>query len=251
MMWEWRRHSRIVEPNPSAARLGSEVIAVSDTIRRALPEPRQALPEFIVAVDVETTGLHSTDRVVSLGAVWFATRNLLEPAFPISFIHLIFDPGRKSHPQAETVHGYSDWVLRHQDPFSTYAMRIRDFLHAGNVVIAHNAAFDLPFINRELTHAGLSPIDRPKFCTMEGYRAADLGGSASLNSVCAQFGLKRQGRTHGALEDAWLAMMVYLWLHDFQHCRPFAELDGLASAFNLRSSPPVPAGPLPRRQHRS
>ena len=48
---------------------------------------------------------------------------------------------------------------------------------------------------------------------MKGYRALELGGSASLSAVCRHIKLARSGDLHGAIEDAWLAMQIYLWLH--------------------------------------
>ncbi|HEY4981467.1 MAG TPA: exonuclease domain-containing protein [Pseudolabrys sp.] len=203
-----------------------------------------------MAVDVETTGLHSTDRIVSIGAIWLPTACLSEPSFPISYIHLIFDPGRTSHPKAEEVHGFDDWTLRHQEPFGLYAERIRRFLQSGNLIIAHNAEFDIGFINRELATAGQPTLDKPICCTTEGYRAADLGASASLKSVCATMGLRRQGKVHGALEDAWLALMAYLWLHDYEHCKPFIACGQHLELFNLLPAPPRPEGALPRRSRK-
>ena len=51
------------------------------------------------------------------------------------------------------------------------------------------------------------------YCTMKGYRALELGGSASLSAVCRHIKLARAGDLHDAIEDAWLAMQIYLWLH--------------------------------------
>src|SRR5437879_12674457 len=48
---------------------------------------------------------------------------------------------------------------------------------------------------------------------MQGYLALDLGGSASLSAVCRHIKLARAGDLHDAIEDAWLAMQIYLWLH--------------------------------------
>jgi DNA polymerase III epsilon subunit-like protein len=76
-----------------------------------------------------------------------------------------------------------------------------------------NAAFDFRFINREMTSAGLPTLTRPIYCTMKGYRALGLGGSASLSAVCSYIKLARSDQLHAAIEDAWLAMQVYLWLH--------------------------------------
>jgi DNA polymerase-3 subunit epsilon len=61
--------------------------------------------------------------------------------------------------------------------------------------------------------SGLPALTRPVYCTMKGYRARDLGGSASLSAVCRRIRLARAGDLHDAVEDAWLAMQIYLWLH--------------------------------------
>src|SRR5690242_3832688 len=57
----------------------------------------------------------------------------------MAYIHLIFDPGRKSHLSAEANHGYSDWALRHQESFGIYAATIERFFDSADLVVAHNA----------------------------------------------------------------------------------------------------------------
>ena len=80
------------------------------------------------------------------------------------------------------------------------------FLTSYELLVAHNVAFDLRFINREMRLSGLPPLTRPVYCTMKGYRALDLGGSASLSAVCGHIHLARSGDLHDAIEDAWLTM---------------------------------------------
>lgn len=238
-MWGWlRRRTPQIDPVPAAAPVASVWF--------------EALPESIVAVDVETTGLHSRDRIVSLGAIWLPTAPLAEGSFNISYLHLIFDPGLKSHPRAEEVHGHDDWLLRHQEPFSTYADAIRRFIHAGDLIVAHNAEFDLEFINREMGLAGKAArFKRPVYCTMRSYQNAGHSGSAALTSVCANIGLARLGQRHGALEDAWIALMVYLWLQGCPHRKPFVEAAQHLDIFNLLPCPPRPDGALPRRKSKA
>jgi DNA polymerase-3 subunit epsilon len=211
-----------------------------------------SLPTTIVAVDVETTGLSSSDRIVTLGAWRVRPAELSNGEFAAECLHLIVDPGKKSHPRAEQVHGYPDWALRHQQPFAEHANLVRDFLSSGDVVVAHNANFDFTFIDREYFNLG-QKIEIPCYCTMSGYRQSVSAGRASLNAVCNQIGLQRIGQKHGALEDAWLALMVYLWLNhappDF--ILPFAKVveKGVPLApFNYREPPQQPPGPLPTRR---
>ena len=250
-MWDWLKPREIVETRTRDDLVGATIVRVTETTTRIGRGPAPKLPDFVVAVDVETTGVAPDDRIVSLGAIWLATASLAEGCFPVSYIHLVFDPGKKSHPKAAQIHGFDDWTLRHQEPFASYAARIREFLHAGDVIVAHNADFDLGFINRELAIAGQPPIAKPICCTIEGYRALGLNGSASLSSVCFEMGLHRKGTIHGALEDAWLALMVYLWLHGYEHCKPFSACGQHLELFNLRPAPPRPERALPRRKRKN
>ena len=77
-----------------------------------------------------------------------------------------------------------------------------DFGAQAHPVIASNAAFDLSLINREMRFSGLPALTRPVYCTMKGYRALELGDSASLSAVCRHIKLARAGDLHGAIEDA-------------------------------------------------
>lgn len=205
---------------------------------------RGGVPSSIVFVDVETTGLTDRDRVVSLGAVWLSTASLANGPFPVSFVHLIFNPERKCHPAATRVHGYSDRLLCQQESFSARAEFLRQYLNCAELIVAHNASFDISFINRELQYAGEFPLNRPVYCTMEGCRERQLS-SAALENVCEQIGIRRLAKRHGALEDSWLAMMVYLWLHDRPCLRPFSDLGGYVEPFNFHpvKDEPMNIGP--------
>ena len=205
-----------------------------------------ALPPQIVFVDVETTGLGAADRVVTLAALHLDTASLAGGPLALDAIHLAFDPRRDCHPDAAAVHGYSDWDLRHQDPFSAHAAAVHAFLHRAPVVVAHNAAFDLRFIAREFEKSGLPPLARPAFCTMQAYRARGHAGSASLDAVCRRIGASRSGARHGALEDAWLALRVYLWLHGRKGGPAMPEALRRGPS-NWITPPPVPDGPWPKR----
>jgi DNA polymerase-3 subunit epsilon len=169
--------------------------------------------------------------------------------FDLRFIHLIFDPGKKSHPEAEAIHGYSDWVLRHQEPFDKQAQLIVELVELADLVLAHNAPFDVEFVNRELTSSAKPPISKPSFCTMLAYRERVGFGSSKLSEATARIGLARAGRSHSALEDAWLAMMLYLWLQGCPYRFGFDKFDNPAPA-NMREVPPALEGPLPRRKRR-
>ena len=171
------------------------------------------LPTSIAFCDVETTGLGNHDRIVSLGAIGMISRDLNKGRSNLTYLYLVFDPGRAKRHGAEHIHGFSVSTLRLQDPFAVHAADVRRFLTSHELLVAHNAAFDLRFINREMRLSGLPALTSPVYCTMKGYRALNLGGSAALSAVCGHIKLARAGHLHDAIEDAWLAMQIYLWLH--------------------------------------
>jgi DNA polymerase-3 subunit epsilon len=174
----------------------------------------KSLPASVAFCDVETTGFGNQDRIVSFGAIGMTSRNLAKGRLDLEYLYLVFNPGTANGRVAAQIHGFSDSTLRLQDPFTVHAADLRCFLGSYELFVAHNAAFDLRFINREMSLSGLPALNRPVYCTMKAYRALDLGGSAALNAVCRRIRLARAGDLHDAIEDAWLAMQIYLWLHD-------------------------------------
>src|SRR5262249_2871969 len=151
------------------------------------------LPASVAFCDVETTGLGHHDRIVSFGGIGMISRDLGKGRPDVEYLYLVFDPGRANRHRADQIHGFSDSALRLQDPFAVHAAAIWRFLTSYELLVAHNAAFDIRFINRELSLSGLPPLTRSVYCTMKGYRALDRGGSASLSAVCRHIKLARAG----------------------------------------------------------
>src|SRR6218665_529367 len=107
-----------------------------------------------IIFDTETTGLESkSDRIIEIGGVEL-TNN-----FPSGkTIHIFINPGdRKVHPDALAVHGITDEFLKDKPSFAEVAQQIVDFFE-GARWIAHNANFDMGFINAEFERIGLPPV---------------------------------------------------------------------------------------------
>lgn len=162
-------------------------------------------------------------------------------------LHLIFDPGRKSHPMAEKVHGHDDWTLRHQPLFADHVEEIVQFMSKGDVIAAHNIDFDLSFIERELAFCGRTLPNVKFHCTMEMARDSGLFRRAGLGAVSRALGYA-QSDVHSAIEDAWLSLLVFLRLE----LGMSPDLDLGAHKLKLENyiePPPAPAV-LPRRKRR-
>ncbi|MGE0725311.1 MAG: exonuclease domain-containing protein [Alphaproteobacteria bacterium] len=191
-------------------------------------------------VDVETTGVERYARIVSIGLV------MLDPSFrTVRTVYLVFDPRKDSHPEAAAIHGWDDWETRFQDLFVDHAETIHAFLAEADLVVAHNAEFDLHYIERELDKVGLSWPVRRSACTMQMARDRWPGGSAKLDACLRRIGLSRASQRHGALEDAALTMSLFLNLVGMD--KPLTVDVSAIRPANYRPPPPRPEGPLPRR----
>lgn len=167
-----------------------------------------ALREIIF--DTETTGLDSReDRIIEIGGVELVDH------FPTGrTIHLYINPdGRKVHPDALAVHGITDESLADKPKFAAVVDEILEFFGDGQW-IAHNATFDMGFVNAELARLDLPPIAPARVVdTLAIARRKHPMGPNSLDALCKRYGIDNSHRLkHGALLDSELLAEVYIEL---------------------------------------
>lgn len=161
-----------------------------------------------IIFDTETTGLESKqDRIIEIGGVELINN------FPSGrTIHIFINPGdRKVHPDALAVHGITDEFLKDKPGFAEVAQEIIDFFD-GARWIAHNANFDMGFINAEFERIGLPPVPADQVLdTLAMARRKHPMGPNSLDALCRRYGIDNTHRTkHGALLDSELLAEVYI-----------------------------------------
>jgi DNA polymerase III subunit epsilon len=167
-----------------------------------------ALREIIF--DTETTGLDPReDRIIEIGGIELVDH------FPTGrTIHLYINAdGKKVHPDALAVHGITDESLADKPKFRELAEQILEFFGDGQW-IAHNATFDMGFINAELGRLDLPPISPAKVTdTLAIARRKHPMGPNSLDALCRRYGIDNSHRLkHGALLDSELLAEVYIEL---------------------------------------
>jgi len=161
-----------------------------------------------IIFDTETTGLESKqDRIIEIGGVELINN------FPSGkTIHIFINPGdRKVHTDALAVHGITDEFLKDKPSFAEVAQQIVDFFE-GARWIAHNANFDMGFINAEFERIGLPPVPSDQVVdTLAMARRKHPMGPNSLDALCRRYGIDNTHRTkHGALLDSELLAEVYI-----------------------------------------
>ncbi|MBV1700130.1 MAG: DNA polymerase III subunit epsilon [Hyphomicrobiales bacterium] len=163
-----------------------------------------------IVFDTETTGLdpYQGHRMVEIGCIELVNRIPSGNVF-----HRYFNPERAMPAEAFAVHGLSDEFLKDKLFFAEIADELIAFFGEAPLV-AHNAAFDLGFLNAELERAGRPLIGRERLIdTLLIARRKHPGGSNRLDDLCARYAIDNSHRTkHGALLDAELLAEVYVEL---------------------------------------
>ncbi|MBO1361509.1 3'-5' exonuclease [Acetobacter sacchari] len=195
-------------------------------------------------IDVETTGLHSTDRIVTLAMIKLISRHGC--SIKISTSHFIFDPMKKSHPEAEKVHGIDDWVLRHQQIFLEKIEEIKSIISDCDAIVCHNSDFDLKFLKAEFEKCGSEFPNIETQCTM---REAQAQGQypASLASCAARIGFRLDRINHDAAQDAYLCAAI--WCRAFGIVLPTDYATTKIPYENILEVPERPSN-LPRRDNK-
>ena len=163
-----------------------------------------------IIFDTETTGLDKNgDRIIEIGAIELDNR------FPSGrTFHVYINPqGRQVHPDALAVHGISNADLDDKPVFAAIAREFLDFTEGARLV-AHNATFDMGFINAELARLDLAAIDPERVVdSLALARRKHPMGPNSLDALCKRYGIDNSRRTkHGALLDSELLAEVYIEL---------------------------------------
>src|SRR5215831_3809830 len=163
-----------------------------------------------IVFDTETTGLDplAGDRLVEIGCIELFNR------FPTGkTFHGYFNPERDMPESALKIHGLTVEFLKNQPLFTHRVGELIDFLGDAQLV-AHNAMFDLAFLNAELERAGQPAVSRDRMVdTLLIARRKHPGASNRLDDLCARYAIDSSRRTkHGALLDAELLAEVYVEL---------------------------------------
>ena len=167
-----------------------------------LQGPRQLI------LDTETTGFYfqDGDRIIEVGAIEMINRKLTG-----SSIHIYINP-EKPVGDSENIHGISDDFLKDKPLYADIADTLFEYLK-GAEIIAHNATFDMNFLDMEFRRVGLPALS--EVCevtdTLALAKNKHPGQKNSLDALVRRYEIPARDRTfHGALLDAEILSDVYL-----------------------------------------
>lgn len=164
-----------------------------------------------IVFDTETTGFDEKngDRIVEIGAVE------LENHIPTGrTYHQYINPQREMPEEAFKVHGLSTQFLQDFPVFEDIIDDFLDFVGTDSKLVAHNASFDIKFLNQELSNINKEGFAWERVIdTLEIAKKKFPGSKNNLDALCKRFNVDNSSRTsHGALLDSQLLAQVYLEL---------------------------------------
>lgn len=160
--------------------------------------------------DTETTGLSPSegDEIISIGAVRIVNGRLL----PNESFEQLVDPRRPVRAESQRVHGISSDMLAGQPGIEQVLPAFHRFAE-DTVLVAHNAAFDMRFLQLKETQTGVR-FEQPVLDTLMLSALVHPGHAEAehrLEAIARRLGIEVVGR-HTALGDALVTGEVFLKL---------------------------------------
>ncbi|MGK0551657.1 PolC-type DNA polymerase III [Enterococcus faecalis] len=189
---------------------GVEANVVDDGVPIAYNEAHIELNDATYVVfDVETTGLSAVyDTIIELAAVKMHKGNIIE-----TFEQFI-DPG---HPLSQTtIHltGITDEMVRGSKSEEEVLRMFKEF-SKGSILVAHNASFDMGFLNTSYGKYGISEADNPVIDTLELSRYLHpTFKSHRLNTLSKKFGVNLEQHHRAIYDSESTGHLCWIFLKD-------------------------------------
>src|SRR5262245_32355989 len=185
----------------------------------ALPNPLLTRP--FAVIDFETTGLYPAvgDEICEVGVVRMESGEIVQ-----EYSRLV-NPCRPMDPAAIQVSGITMEMVEVQPKFEEI---VDDYLpyFQDAVIVAHNAEFDMAFLQSKLVKMKRPQLPNAVLDTLELARAFDETGPYTLGILANRMGIVDK-QIHRALEDARMAAHVLRRFLDEYHKRGQDELSRL------------------------
>ncbi len=166
--------------------------------------PNPLLARAFAVIDFETTGLYPAvgDEICEIGLARFEDGEIVKE------YSALVDPGRPLDPAAAQVSGITPEMLAGQPRFEDLADQFLPLL-SDAIIVAHNAEFDMGFLQYKLEKMGRNQVGNPVLDTLELARAQDDTGPFTLGVLANRLGIEGP-HAHRALDDARMAGRVLL-----------------------------------------
>jgi DNA polymerase III subunit epsilon len=211
---------------------GRKDLVLAEQIRTAL-DPHVALSEVtFCVVDLETTGGSPVDsRITEIGAVKVCGGER------IGTFQTLVDPREPIPPYVAGLTGIDDRLVAGEPPIEQVVPALVEFLR-GSVFVAHNASFDLAFVNAALSRLDYDQVPGPPVCTAKLARRVVWPDVPDVKlATLARYFRTRVQPVHRALPDAEATAEVLHGLIDLGGRLGIFTLGELQEACRARGRP--------------
>ena len=172
-----------------------------------------------IVFDTETTGLDpfTGDKIIEIGCV-----EMFDKVITGKTYHQYVNPEKQLSQEIIDITHITDDELKDKPVFKDIAQDFLNFINEKptgidkNVLVAHNASFDIKFLNHELKTAGFNNLlSFDVIDTLDIARRKFPNQKATLDMLCEKFGIsleERRKEGHGALLDAKILADVFIKL---------------------------------------
>lgn len=188
------------------------------------------LPPLTV-FDIETTGLDPKrgHRIIEIGAIRVEQGRIDQTK---TFSSLV-NPECPIPPDAKRIHRITDDTVREAPTIMTVLPTFLAFAK-DSTLVAHNAAFDMGFLEVEKEYCWGYVQLPPCLCTMVlSQSLLHTAFRHSLDALCERFSLPLPPDRHRAMADVLLTAQVLLQLLEYGHIHSMEELTRRASLQQL------------------
>lgn len=226
------RVMKIRKPEPAIAKLlvqdlierDSRLVMNNDHVEFVYSDPGEldiAETDFVV-FDLETTGAKAPPcRITEIGAYRVRNGNVAEE------FHTLVNPQTPIPPFITGLTGINDDMVREAPLFSDIANDLLEFI-GDAVLVAHNARFDLGFLNYEIGRVYEEyRLGNPSLCTVQLSRKLlpDIENH-KLNTVARHFAIELLNH-HRASDDARATARIFVNLLEDLQARGIRDLEAV------------------------
>jgi len=165
----------------------------------------------LIFLDTETSGVDlNRDFIIELACVRVNPDCNTFEIMKEDIFHTYLNPDCDIHAGSQKVHGISKEFLKDKPSFDQIVDSFLDFIR-DDILVAHNAPFDINFLNKELININKPTLSNEVIDTLIMARKLYPGSQVGLDALRRRINMAPRGY-HSALEDVMTLRSVYEYM---------------------------------------